>query len=296
VVHAHKLYPQLSVAAVVVASHRGVPVVQTVHDYEFVSASALDDTGDWRDRREERRNYRFLNTALFGVKRVIHRPRINRWISVSRSTDHSYRAHGIETTVLPNFTETNVHPPSSFDNREGILFMGRLAEEKGLRDVLELPKYIPNVPIMIAGDGPLADEVHDAVRNFPSITYVGKLDRGIVAQRLTEARVVVMPSLWREPGPLTALEAMAAGTPIVAYDNGGLAEYVKDAAGGVVVSPNPRDLAEATSALYSDNEHWLQCSSNGRAAILRDHTLAVYLDRLEDVYGEAIKARRHDET
>src|ERR1700761_8683387 len=44
VVHLHKLYPQLSVAPVVAASSRRVPLVQTLHDYEFISASPLDDS------------------------------------------------------------------------------------------------------------------------------------------------------------------------------------------------------------------------------------------------------------
>ena len=52
VVHAHKLYPQLSVAPVVVAARHRVPVVQTLHDFELVSASLLDVRGGRLDRDE----------------------------------------------------------------------------------------------------------------------------------------------------------------------------------------------------------------------------------------------------
>lgn len=288
VMHLHKLYPQLSAAPVVVASGLGVPVVQTAHDYEFISASALDDTGSWRDCDEERAAYRALNTLLFGIKRFIHSSRVDSWISVSRSTSQAYHQRGIATTVLPNFTESRADSLPSFDERQGVLFIGRLSEEKGLYHVLELPRYLSSSPpIVIAGEGPLQDEVQRATEAYPCIAYLGKLDREDVARQLASARVVVMPSLWREPGPLAALEAMAAGTPLVAYDNGGLAEYVADAAAGITVAPSVASMANAITSLYDDREMWEELSSNGRDAVRRDHSRSVYLDRLEKVYAES---------
>jgi glycosyltransferase involved in cell wall biosynthesis len=288
IVHVHKLYPQLSVAPLVVAAKRGVEVVQTVHDYEFISASIIDDTGKWIDRDEERFAYRTLNTLLFGVKRLIHAPRVGRWISVSRSTRDAYREHGIETAVLPNFTKPYTGQIQSFDDRKGVLFIGRLSEEKGLRHVLDLPKHAPGHPILIAGGGPLQDEVERVARAVPSMSYLGKLDRGAIAQQLASVRLVVIPSLWREPGPLAALEAMEAGTPLIAYDNGGLAEYVADASAGLIVPPTVSSLADAVRSLYDDRERWERLSANGRSAVQQNHTRSVYLDRLEQVYVEAM--------
>lgn len=287
VVHAHKLYPQLSVAPIVTASARGIPVVQTVHDYEFISASPIDDTGRWLDLEESRLSYRALNTVLFGIKRLFHTPRVSRWISVSRSTSDAYTEHNIATTVLPNFTQPFKGELRRFADREGIVFIGRLSEEKGLRHILELPEHLTSVPVLIAGDGPLSNEVRRAADVFPSLTYRGKLDRESVAQQLASARVALMPSLWREPGPLSALEAMAAGTPLVAYDNGGLAEYVKDADAGIIVSPSVTSLAAAVASVYDDRARWEKFSSNACHAIQRNHTLAVYLDRLEEIYTES---------
>lgn len=290
VVHVHKLYPQLSVAPIVVASTRGVPVVQTVHDYEFVSASPIDDTGRWLDHDEAKLAYRALNSVLFGVKRLIHMPRISSWISVSRSTGQAYHERGIATAVLPNFTEPRIDGVPSFDERRGILFMGRLSEEKGLRDVLELPSHLSfEYPITIAGEGPLRDEVQHATEIFPCISYLGKLNREDVTRQLASARVMVMPSLWREPGPLAALEAMAVGTPLVVYDNGGLAEYVADASAGITVKPSVTSMAKAIESLYDDRERWNEFSTNACEAIQRVHTLPVYLDRLEGIYSDLVE-------
>ncbi len=77
---------------------------------------------------------------------------------------------------------------------------------------------------------------------------LGDSDRDAVWRRVGAARVVVVPSRWAEPVGLTALEAMAAGTPVVAYRVGGLAEEVARAGGGVLIEPDPAALAAACIA------------------------------------------------
>jgi glycosyltransferase involved in cell wall biosynthesis len=84
---------------------------------------------------------------------------------------------------------------------------------------------------------------------------------------------------------------MAAGTPLIVYDNGGLAEYVKDAVGGLAIAPSVTSMASTITSLYDDRERWEGFSSNAREAVQRDHTLPVYLDRLEGIYSDLIERR-----
>ena len=72
VVHAHKLYPQLSCAPVIAAARAKVPIVQTLHDYEFLAASYRDHRGRWIDRDETRLSFRALNTATYVLRRRLH--------------------------------------------------------------------------------------------------------------------------------------------------------------------------------------------------------------------------------
>ena len=102
VIHAHKLYPQLSVAPIVAAAGR-VPVVQTLHDYELVSASATDSRGGRVDREEALRAYRFLNSATLPIRRGLHVRRVSQFITVSSFVADVYKQHGIDCAVLPNF-------------------------------------------------------------------------------------------------------------------------------------------------------------------------------------------------
>jgi len=101
---------------------------------------------------------------------------------------------------------------------------------------------------------------------------------------LRRAAVALMPARWDEPGPLAAIEAMGAGTPIVAFDRGGLAEYVRRSGGGVVVPSTPDALASACAELLRDDEQWHELSARGAAAAASEHSPATYLSRLTAAY------------
>jgi glycosyltransferase involved in cell wall biosynthesis len=289
VVHLHKLYPQLSVAPVVAAARRSVPIVQTAHDYEFVSASAIDDTGRWYDRDETRPSYQLLNAVLFRIKRALHVPRVSRWITVSRDLAGVYRSNGgIEARPLPNFVAAASDQSLSAE-RQGVLFVGRLAKEKGVDQIIELARRLPDLPVTIAGPGPLADHVTAAAAILPNLSFSGVLDPVEVEAKMRSAQLVLMPGAWREPAGLVALEAMRAGTPVVAYDRGGLAEYVRDAGAGLAVPPRLDDLVDAVTSLLHDRDRWNRLAANAASAAHTTHSPENYLDQLERLYVSAVR-------
>lgn len=286
VVHAHKLYPQLSVAPLAVARRHGVPIVQTLHDYELVGASALDHRAGRIDRDESAVAYRLLNTATFPVRRLVHARMVSAWVAVSRFVADVYRLHGIAAAVLPNFVNLPAEPTPAFEEREGVLFLGRLAAAKGIDDVLELARLLPDVPVTVAGDGAERAAVERRAAQLPNLLYRGFLDTREAAAELRRARVLVMPSRWQEPGPLSALEAFAAGTPVVTYSYGGLAEYVASARAGAVVDADPAALARSALALCGSARAWGDCSANGRRAAAVTHAPSRYAELLESIYAD----------
>ncbi|MGH2964535.1 MAG: glycosyltransferase family 4 protein [Solirubrobacterales bacterium] len=288
VVHAHKLYPQLSAAPVVVAHRAGIPVVQHLHDYEFISASWRDHSGGWRDRDESRRSIRALNDATFVVRRALHVRAVDAWIANSRYVAERHAAVGIEATVLPCFVEPVAGDRSPFSDRSGALFVGRLDADKGVRDVLRLAELLPSMDVTLAGQGTLEAEVAAAARSSPNVTFAGSLDRAEVIGLLSRARVCLMPSRWQEPGGIAALEAMSVGTPVIAYASGGLAEYVGDAGGGRVVEPDPQALARECEALESDGSAWEELSVSGAAGVAANNSPEAYAFACERVYGKLV--------
>jgi glycosyltransferase involved in cell wall biosynthesis len=287
VVHLHKLYPQLSVAPVV-ATARRAPMVQTLHDYELVSASAVDSSGRRFDRDEEDFKYRLLNSATLPVRIRVHTRRVSRFVAVSSFVARVYKRYGINASVVANFVPTvavNGEAPA-FRYRKGVVFAGRLVSEKGVSDVLELARLLPSISVSIAGRGPLADVVRAAASRLRNLTYEGALEAPALMSLLRGARVVFMPSQWDEPGPLGALEAMSLGTPIVAAARGGLAEYVSNAKAGSVIDGGTAAYARACLHLHEDEVAWTNASKSARAAAASRHSRDAYVNRLLDLYAE----------
>jgi glycosyltransferase involved in cell wall biosynthesis len=282
IVHCHKLYPQLSVAPVVVGSRRQVPVVQTLHDYEFISPDPTRIGGESQVGAREPFAFRALNLMTYRVRRAVHVPRVDKWVAVSRSVAAAHAVHGIEAAVIPNCVPGTPIARLPFEERAGVAYVGRLVPEKGVLDVVRLATELPEIPVFIAGRGPLAQAVSEAASALPNLTYYGHLDGGEIERLLGRVRVALMPSRWDEPGPLVALEAMRSGTPIVTTPRGGLAEYVGDAEAGFVVLHE--DLIEAVRSIHTRSETFHRFSLAGLRAMRTTHSPIAFLASIEAVY------------
>jgi glycosyltransferase involved in cell wall biosynthesis len=81
------------------------------------------------------------------------------------------------------------------------------------------------VPLVVAGDGPDAARLR-ALAGGADVRFTGRLDHDTLAGVRAGAAVVLVPSRWEEPCPYAALDALAAGVPVLASDRGGLPELV----------------------------------------------------------------------
>jgi glycosyltransferase involved in cell wall biosynthesis len=127
------------------------------------------------------------------------------------------------------------------------LVASRLSVEKGI-DVAIDAATAAGVPLKIAGEGPAAEEL--AARAGANVELLGRVDRERMAALLAGAAVVLMPSRYHEFSPYSALEAMAAGVPVIATPMGGLPELIGDAA--CVPVNDAAGLAARVTALWED--------------------------------------------
>jgi glycosyltransferase involved in cell wall biosynthesis len=265
--------------------------VQTLHDYELVSASPLDDDARALDHHEARPSYRALNAFLHQVRQHVHVPRVTQWTACSRFVAERYSAKGIEAVPIPNFVDASVVPTDHDPfRRDGMVFCGRLSPEKGVEDILEMAHELTEHRVTIVGGGDLAPLVAEAAASLPNLTYLGHLNSTSLMDLVRSARLVAIPSRWAEPGALITLEAMSVGTPVVVYRNGGLTEYVMDAGGGRVVDPDVRQLISACRLLHDDVSEWTRCSRAGADAMSRRHSPEAFVTTLETVYEQALSS------
>jgi glycosyltransferase involved in cell wall biosynthesis len=266
VIHVHNVFPLLSPWVVRIGHAHGVPIIQTVHNFRHTclagvhvreGAACFDCVGTtfstpgirhacYRDSRTQ--------SVVMATSRAAHRRTwglVRRYLAVSAFQASELVRLGLpadRVAVKPNpVRDVRVPRPLGRD----VVFVGRLSEDKGLR--LLLTTWCRSAAaragrrLVLAGDGPLRSEAERASRTEPSIVVRGLLDRVSVESVLQESGVLVMPSVAPESFGLVAVEAFAAGRPVIATPAGALAEIV-NADVGWVVECDETSLAEALAA------------------------------------------------
>lgn len=139
--------------------------------------------------------------------------------------------------VKPNFVHSAAQPGQG----EGgfALFIGRLSEEKGIRPLLAAWKRLGiELPLKIAGDGPLKAEVQATTQCMKNVELLGHVSKDRVADMLRRAYVLIIPSICYEGFPMTVVEAFAAGVPVIASNMGALGELIDHGRTGLHAQPD----------------------------------------------------------
>jgi glycosyltransferase involved in cell wall biosynthesis len=125
------------------------------------------------------------------------------------------------------------------------LFVGRLSEEKGVQTVLKAWSAFPNERLVIAGDGPDREKILSEYGNLPNVQFIGKKSHAEIIQLMKQCRVLLFPSIWYEGLPLTIIEALATGTPIIATRLGAMQEMITDNHNGLLYDAgNVQDFSD----------------------------------------------------
>ena len=147
------------------------------------------------------------------------------------------------------------------------------------------------------GDGPERKTLEDLVLRFnlsDSVKLLGWLEADEKLRYLASSDIYVMSSLHEGFG-VVLLEAMAAGTPVIATNQGGQTDIIKDERNGILVSPgNAQELAEAISGLARDKEKRRDISTFN-SSCLEEYNISKVAQRYLDVFHQAINNRGENE-
>ncbi|MFN8574907.1 MAG: glycosyltransferase family 4 protein, partial [Gemmatimonadaceae bacterium] len=137
-----------------------------------------------------------------------------------------------------------------------ILFVGRLNEQKGILRLLEAAAPLPaRTTIDVVGEGPLGSEAREAAKRFglaDRVQWLGALPQQALPDLYRQASVLAVPSLDEGLG-LAAVESQLCGTPVVAFDSGGIGETLQNGVTGrLVPSGNVAAFTEALQSILGD--------------------------------------------
>ena len=146
---------------------------------------------------------------------------------------------------------------SSFNARGGYLaFLGRIAPEKRVYRAIEIARAV-GLPLKIAAKVDRVDTEYfhaeiEPLLSQPGIDYVGEIDDRAKSRFLGDARALLFPIEWPEPFGLVMIEAMACGTPVLAFNRGAVAEVVDPGVTGYVVDSVGEAICRIGSVLALD--------------------------------------------
>jgi glycosyltransferase involved in cell wall biosynthesis len=179
-----------------------------------------------------------------------------------------------------------------------VLFAGRVIRQKGIPELLAAAAHFPEgVGLLVAGEGEYSGEARALAERSGlggRVRFLGRLSPEELGARYAGCLVVAVPSTWGEPFGIIGIEAMANGKPVVAFDVGGIGEWLKDGRNGFLV---PRGdamaLAGKISLLCGDRQLRLRFGQEGRRMHEERFTKETHLKRLTDILsGVARKERR----
>lgn len=104
--------------------------------------------------------------------------------------------------------------------------------------------------LRIAGDGPLLEELKERYDGYNTIKFLGRIGAQEVNALLADARFSVVPSEWYENNPLSVIESLCAGTPVVGAEIGGIPELIDDNNGLTFKSGDETDLAQSLNTAW----------------------------------------------
>jgi len=150
------------------------------------------------------------------------------------------------------------------------------------------------LPLRIAGTGPEEERLHQLADLLDArhISFLGFVPPADLERLREQAEAVAVPSVWYENSPLSALEALGQGVPVLASDTGGLSEIVRDGQEGMLAAPGKItawvDMLQRFQNVSADDR--LAMGERGRQRIRERHDWSGHLAGLEKIYhGAGVK-------
>ena len=302
VVHLNNIHSYISPVVGALAKKAGCRVVWTLHDYKLLCpAYACLRGGEpcelcYSDKSQVLKHRCMKGSLAASALAYIEAKKWNRG-TLERFTDvfvcpsafmrdkmllGGFNADKLK--VVCNFIDpVKIDRLSSLDctqKADYYAYVGRLSQEKGVETLLKAASELP-YKLKVAGGGPLAEEMKDKYAGA-NVQFLGHIDAEAVSELLAHARCVVTPSECYENNPLSVIESLCAGTPVVGARIGGIPELVKPENGLTYTPKSVKELSACICKVMESADY--DYASIARAS-RKAFSAEVHRSLLEKVYN-----------
>jgi len=311
VAHFHNIFPLISPSAYSACREAGVPVVQTLHNYRLLCPTAtffregricedcLHKTPPWPGALHGCYRKSASQTALVGAMLTVHRwlktwdRQVDLYVALTEFSREKFIQGGFpgnKIAVKPNFVAPDPGPRT--DGGDYALFVGRIAEEKGVRTLLRAWRSLRDIPLKVVGDGPLGEEMRAFIdaEKLATVEFLGARPHEEVVARIKGAQFLIFPSEWYETFGRVVIEAFACGVPVLASRLGAMTEIVEDGSTGLLFHPgDPEDLAAKVRWASENSAAMRSMGKSARKEYEEKYTPDGNYRLLLDVYRRAMQ-------
>lgn len=311
--HAHNIYGLLTTSVLDELHSRHIPIVLTLHDYKIICPNYqfYCKSNVCEECRPNKFYKAIVNQCVHGniFYSLIYAlesyfnsitgkylKNVTKFVAVSKFIKAKFIEFGFpedQIIHIPNFINTETIIPA-YNHGNHILYFGRLSEEKGLKTLINAWKRVKSdsSQLVVAGTGPLLREYTSYGKNIGhyNAEFRGYLNGPELEKVIQESKCIVVPSEWYENCPMSVLEALAYGKPVIGADIGGIPELIDHEADGLLFeSGNSEDLAEKLETMlnYSDDE-LLNMGKYGRNKIEIHYNSEKHYNALMNLYESLI--------
>jgi glycosyltransferase involved in cell wall biosynthesis len=305
VAHVRNIYHHLTPSILWELRAQKIPVVYHLNDFKVLCPSYnLVSKGEaceackgghfWRALEEKCYPDRGARIALVAEAYAhkwlgTYRKCVDCFLAPSQFVRDKFVEHGWDAAkfeVLPHFQRLELTTAPSEENPP-ILYFGRLSREKGVDDLLLAMRELPNLRLVVAGDGPERGRLEQIAceLKLSNVSFVGSLGRAELGRAIVDSRFTVLPSRAYETLGKTILESYARSRAVIATDMGSRRELVDEGRTGLLYrTGNVNELVQAIKLLSSDATLAGIMGATGRELVRQRHTPEVHYDALVGLY------------
>lgn len=275
----------ISPSPIIACLQNNIPVIKTFNDYEHFCPDSSKTKWNKFCKREmsfvncftcDRKNVNPNFFKIFYYNAIIKNIELNIFrkihcISICRPIQNALMQSNIKSKLIyQSIKIPEKYPELKFT--KNILYAGRLSKEKGvdylLKAMVKVIKKIPESTLFIAGDGKEKEKLINLSKKLgidKNVEFLGWLSKDELSKVYADIDFLVIPSIWQEPFGLIGVEAMSYGRPVVAFNVGGINEFVENNKNGFLVKVLDIDtLAKRIIELLEDENKLKNFSNNAR--------------------------------